>query len=65
MADVNPEKPPPDRSYLTVSKITEDSACVTDAVKPVKNQNSEARKLADTAAGRPCLKIESWRQEGD
>ncbi|MDH3493091.1 MAG: hypothetical protein OEM82_06035 [Acidobacteriota bacterium] len=43
-------------SYLTVSKISEDAACVTDVVKPVKNANLAARNLADSASERPCLK---------
>lgn len=43
-------------SYLTVSKISPNAACVTDVVKPAQNANADARKLADTASGRPCLK---------
>ncbi len=42
-------------SYLVVSKIESGNACVTDVVPPtVKNQNVEARKLADASAGKPC-----------
>ena len=43
-------------SYLTVSKITPTGACVTDVVKPVRNANELARKIADTASDKPCLK---------
>lgn len=41
-------------SFLTVSKINGDKACVTDVVKPIANANEEARKLADKAADKPC-----------
>ena len=54
-ASENPDKPEKPVSYLSVSKITGDSACVTDIVKPSKNQNLTARKLADEAANKPCL----------
>lgn len=45
-------------SYLIVAKITKTSACVTDIVKPSKNQNSLARTLADRASTKPCKKID-------
>lgn len=45
-------------SYLIVSKITKNSACVTDIVKPGKTQNLLAQKLADAASNKPCKKIE-------
>ncbi len=54
VADARPEDPPPDLSFLTVSKITVDLACVTDAVGPGKDQNVKARQLADSSASRPC-----------
>jgi hypothetical protein len=41
-------------SYLMVSKIGSKQSCVTDIVPPQKNQNAEARRLADAAAGKPC-----------
>lgn len=44
-------------SYLIVSKITKTSACVTDIVKPGKNQNATAQKLADKASAKPCKEI--------
>lgn len=41
-------------SYLIVSKITGNNACVTDIVKPGKGQNARARSLADRASTKPC-----------
>lgn len=54
-ASENPEKPEQTTSYLVVTKITKDAACITDIVKPSKDQNLTARKLADDAANKPCL----------
>lgn len=45
-------------SYLIVSKIDYIDACVTDIVKPGKNQNANAQRLADSATTRPCKKTE-------
>jgi hypothetical protein len=52
-----PDNPvnPGNKSYLVIIKIAEDSACITNVVKPSKNQNAEARKLADKAANKACL----------
>lgn len=44
-------------SYLMVAKITKQTACVTDIVKPAKNQNLTAQKLADKASLKPCKPI--------
>lgn len=44
-------------SYLMVAKIVKDSVCLTDIVKPIKNQNLTAQKLADKAATKPCKAI--------
>jgi hypothetical protein len=55
--DIN-EEPEPQKikSHLVIVKIANDSACITDIVKPsVKNQNIKARTLAGNAAARPCL----------
>lgn len=41
-------------SYLIVSKISGTDSCITDVIKPSRTQNTEARKAADKAAGRPC-----------
>lgn len=43
------------KSYLIVTKITKDAACVTETVEPaVKNQNLKARQLADSAVEKAC-----------
>ena len=55
-ASENPEKPEKPTSYLSVSKITNDAACITDIVNPSKDQNEKARQLADRSADKPCLK---------
>lgn len=52
VADQGDGKPP--TSYLIVSKISAANACVTDIVKPGKDQNSLARRLADKALTKPC-----------
>jgi len=49
-------KPP--TSYLVVSKIEYMVACVTDIVKPGKNQNAIAQRLADSATTRQCKTAE-------
>ena len=48
----------PQTSYLIVSKISPTNACVTDIVKPSKNQNAQAQRLADNASNKPCKKID-------
>lgn len=50
----NPEKPEKTTSYLVVSKVTGNSICVTDVVKPAANANETARKLADQAGNKAC-----------
>lgn len=42
-------------SYLIVSKISREIACVTDVVYPGKNQNLKARQLADRSSTKKCL----------
>ena len=56
VSDNGDEKPP--TSYLVVSKINATGACVTDVVKPGKNQNSQAQRLADKASTKPCKKTQ-------
>jgi hypothetical protein len=56
VSDQGDEKPP--TSYLIVSKISATTACVTNVVKPGKNQNLLAQRLADTASTKPCKKIQ-------
>jgi hypothetical protein len=55
-ASEDPEKPDKKTSYLVVAKITADQICVTDKVAPGAKANEEARRLADQAATKPCLK---------
>lgn len=45
-------------SYLMVAKISARRSCVVAIVKPGANQNAKARRLADTAATKPCKKPE-------
>ncbi|HWT01053.1 MAG TPA: hypothetical protein VN256_12470 [Pyrinomonadaceae bacterium] len=52
VSDQGDGKPP--TSYLIVSKISSNKPCVTDIVKPGKNQNAQARRLADAASTKPC-----------
>jgi hypothetical protein len=47
----------PQTSYLIVSKISPTKPCVTDVVKPGKNQNAQAQRLADAASTKPCKPI--------
>ena len=55
-ASEDPEKADKKTSYLVVAKITADQICVTDKVSPGAKANEEARRLADEAANKPCLK---------
>jgi hypothetical protein len=55
VSDRGDGKPP--TSYLIISKISGTEACVTDIVKPGKNQNAQARRLADGASSKPCKSI--------
>lgn len=50
----NPEDSSKVTSYLAVVKITKDEICVTDALKPTRSHNFEARRAADKAATRSC-----------
>lgn len=43
------------KSYLTVTKITAGSVCVTDKIEGAANANQTAREAADNAADKPCL----------
>lgn len=53
-ASENPDDSSILTSYLIVSKIAKNRACITDIVKPGANQNTEARTLADSAHLKPC-----------
>ena len=45
-----------ENSYLAVTKITPTEICVTDKILSGANANEDARRAADTAATKPCLK---------
>ena len=55
-ASENPDNPNKHTSYLAVAKITATEICVTDKISPGPNANTEARRAADSAATKPCLK---------
>lgn len=42
-------------SYLAVAKITAAATCVVAKIPPSAKANEEARKAADSAAGRACI----------
>lgn len=50
----NPEDSSKTTSYLVVVKITKEAICVTEALKPTRSHNYEARKAADKSAAKPC-----------
>jgi hypothetical protein len=43
-------------SYLAVAKITTTEICVTDKISPGPKANEDARRAADSAMTKPCLK---------
>lgn len=51
----DPEKPERHTSYLVVSKITPQQACITNIVRPQVNANQLARQLADQATQAACI----------
>lgn len=55
-ASENPDNPNKLTSYLAVAKITPTTICITDKISPGANANAEARRAADSAANKPCLK---------
>lgn len=55
-ASENPDNPNKITSFLAVAKITTKEICVTDKIVPGPRSNEEARRTADTAQTRPCLK---------
>lgn len=55
-ANDDPESPNKQSSYLAVTKITTTEICVTDKIMPGPKANEDARRAADAAPGKPCLK---------
>jgi len=56
-ASENVEYPNKTTSYLAVAKITSAETCVTDKILPGPNANADARRAADVAATKSCLKV--------
>ena len=50
------EAPNKNTSYLAVAKITATEICVTDKISPGPTANEDARRAADAASTKPCLK---------
>jgi len=55
-ASEDPEQPNKLTSYLAVAKITASEICVTDKIPPGASANEDARRAADAATTKPCLK---------
>lgn len=55
-ASEDPDKSDKTTSYLVVAKLTPNEICVTDKVLPGPTANQDARRLADEATNKPCLK---------
>lgn len=47
---------PKKRSYLAIAKLDGEEICVTDKLNPAKDANDQARRAADKATGKACLK---------
>jgi hypothetical protein len=52
----DPESPNKLISYLAVAKITSTEICVTEKISPGPKANEDARRAADAASTKPCLK---------
>jgi hypothetical protein len=55
-ANEDPAQSTKRNSYLAVAKITPTEICVTDKIPHGPKANEDARRAADSAATRPCLK---------
>lgn len=55
-ANEDPSAPAKQSSYLAVSKITPAEICITHKILPGPKANEDARRAADAAATKPCLK---------
>jgi len=55
-ASEDPDHPNKKTSYLAVAKITPSEICITDKLLPGAKANNDARRAADNAANKPCLK---------
>ena len=52
----NPDNAEKTTSYLVVTKISGDTSCIVEIIKPVADANEIARDSADNSANKPCLK---------
>ena len=55
-ASEDAESPNKNMSYLAIAKITATEICVTEKIAPGPKANEDARRAADAAATKPCLK---------
>jgi hypothetical protein len=55
-ASENSDNPNKRTSYLAIAKITPTEICITDKISPSANANTDARRAADNAANKACLK---------
>lgn len=55
-ASEDPESPNKITSYLAVAKITPTEICITEKISPGYKANEDARRAADVASTKPCLK---------
>ena len=57
-ASEDPENSNKITSYLAVTKITNSEICITHKIGPGPKANEDARRAADMAADKPCLKAQ-------
>lgn len=43
------------RSFLVVSKVTDQEICIVGSVPPQRNQNQQARRMVDSASNKACI----------
>jgi hypothetical protein len=51
----DPDKPEKTTSYLVVSKISGETSCVIEIIKPVSDANEKTRVSADNSGDKACL----------
>lgn len=57
---IDPEDATKIMSYLVVVKLAKNNICVTEALKPTRSHNMEARRAADKSATRPCRSLDTY-----
>jgi len=58
-ASEDPENSTKITSYLAVAKITAEEICITDKISPGASANEAARRAADMATTKACLKTQN------